>query len=37
MGNARLDEAQLESRIPGELSIVSDMQMTPALWQKAKN
>ena len=32
MGNARLDE----SRIPGELSIVSDMQMTPALWQKAK-
>ena len=31
------DEAQRESRIPGELSIVSDMQMIPALWQKAKN
>ena len=28
MGNAGLDEAQ---------SITSDMQMTPPLWQKAKN
>ena len=35
--NARLDEAQLESRLPGEISITSDMQMTPPLWQKAKN
>jgi len=36
MQNARLDEAQLESRFPGEISITSDMQMTPPLWQKAK-
>ena len=28
---------KLESRFPGELSITSDMQMTPPLWQKAKN
>ena len=34
--NARLDEAQLESRLQGEISITSDMQMTPHLWQKAK-
>ena len=27
---------QLESRLPGEISITSDMQMTPPLWQKAK-
>ena len=26
----------LESRLLGELSITSDMQMTPPLWQKAK-
>ena len=25
-----------ESRFPGEISITSDMQMTPHLWQKAK-
>ena len=25
---------QLESRVLGEISITSDMQMTPALWQK---
>ena len=36
MRNAGLDEAQLESRLPGEISITSDMQMTPPLWQKAK-
>ena len=36
MQNASLDEAQLESRLPGEISITSDMQMTPSLWQKAK-
>ena len=27
---------ELESRLPGEISITSDMQMTPPLWQKAK-
>ena len=35
MRNAGLDEAQ-ESRLPGEISVTSDMQMTPPLWQKAK-
>ena len=28
---------KLESRLPGEISITSDMQMTPPLWQKARN
>ena len=28
---------KLESRLPGEISITSDMQMTSPLWQKAKN
>ena len=37
MRNARLDEAQAESRLPAEISVTSDMQMTPPLWQKAKN
>ena len=36
MRNARLDEAQAESRLLGEISITSDMQMTPPLWQKVK-
>jgi len=27
---------KLESRIPGEISITSDTQMTPPLWQKMK-
>ena len=36
MQNARLDEVQLESRFPGEISITSDMQMTSRLWQKVK-
>ena len=36
MQNARLEEAQLESRLPGEVSITSHMQMKPLLWQKAK-
>ena len=36
MRNAGLDEAQAESRLPGEISITSDMQMTPPLWQKVK-
>ena len=36
MRNAGLDEAHLESRLLGEISITSDMQMTPPLWQKVK-
>ena len=28
---------ELESRLPGKISITSDMQMTPPLWQKAKS
>ena len=28
---------KVESRLPGEISITSDMQMTPPLWQKANN
>ena len=28
---------KLESRLPGEVSVTSDIQMTPPLWQKAKN
>ena len=27
---------KLESRLPGEMSITSNMQMTPPLWQTAK-
>ena len=27
---------KLESRLPGEISITSDIQMTPPLWQKVK-
>ena len=27
---------KLESRLPGEISVTSDMQMTPPLWKKAK-
>ena len=27
---------KLESRLPGEISITSDMQMTPPLWQNVK-
>ena len=34
MRNAGLEEAQ--ARFLGEISITSDMQMTPPLWQKAK-
>ena len=34
--NAGLEEAQLESRLPGEISVTSQMQMTPPLQQKAK-
>ena len=36
MRNAGLEEAQAESRLPGEILITSDMQMTPPLWQKVK-
>ena len=36
MRNAGPDEAQQESTLPGDISITSDMQMTPPLWQKAK-
>ena len=36
MGNAGLDEAQLESILQGEILITSDMQMTSPLWQKVK-
>ena len=34
--NAGLEEHKLESRLLGEISITSDMQMTPHLWQKGK-
>ena len=27
---------KLESRLPGEISITSDLQMTPPIWQKVK-
>ena len=30
-------EHKLESRLSGEISITSDMQMTPLSWMKAKN
>ena len=36
MWNARLDEAQARIKMLGEISITSDMQMTPLLWQKVK-
>ena len=36
MRNARLEEAQAGIQIAGEISITSDMQMTPPLWQKVK-
>ena len=36
MRNVRLDELKLESRLPGEIAITSDMQMTPHLRQKTK-
>ena len=39
MQNARLDEAQAgtTTRLPEEISITSDMQMTPLFWQKNEN
>ena len=42
MRNAGLEETpdwkkhKLESRLPGEMLITSDVQMTPPLWQKVK-
>ena len=37
MRNAALEEAQAGIKIAGgEISITSDMQMTPPLWQKVK-
>ena len=36
MRNTGLEEAQAGIRLPGEISITSDMQMTPPLWQKEK-
>ena len=37
MRNARLMKHKLESRLPGEISKTSDMQMISPLWQKVKN
>ena len=36
MRNAGLEEAQAGIKIAGRISITSDMQMTPPLWQKVK-
>ena len=36
MRNVGLDKCQLDSTLQGEISITSDIQMTPPLWQKAK-
>ena len=37
MRNAGLDEAQAGLKLLGDISITSDIQMIPLLWQKAKN
>ena len=36
MRNTGLEETQAGSKIAGRISITSDMQMTPPLWQKVK-
>ena len=36
MRNTGEEEHKLESRLLGEISITSDTQMTPPLWQKVK-
>ena len=36
MQNDRLDEAQAQSRLPGEISVTSYMEMALPLWQKVK-
>ena len=37
MRNTGMEEAQAGIKIAGEISIISDIQMTPPLWQKVKN
>ena len=36
MQNAGLEEHKVESRLPREISLTSDMQISPPLWQKVK-
>ena len=36
MRNAGLEEAQAGIKISGRISVTTDMQMTPPLWQKVK-
>ena len=36
MRNAAWKKHKLESRLPGEISITSDTQMTPPFWKKGK-
>ena len=36
MRNTGLEETQAGIKMPGEISITKDMQMTPPLWQKVK-
>ena len=36
MRNAGLDETQAGIKLLAEISVTSDMQMTPPLWQKVK-
>ena len=36
MRNAGLKEAQAGIKIAGEISVTSDMQMTPPLWKKVR-
>ena len=36
MRNSVLEKHKLESRLPGKISITSDIQMIPPLWQKVK-
>ena len=36
MQNTSWMKHKLESRLPGETSLISDMQITPPLWQKVK-
>ena len=37
MRNAGLEETQAGIKIAGKISVTSDTQMTPPLWQKVKN
>ena len=37
MRNAGLDEVQAGIKMLGEISITSDVQIAPRLWQKVKN